>query len=91
MKTLLAVLIILTSFQTMAATAPCKIEAQTAAARLYSMENPGIGFFLRAKFKPVTDDKKIYHMVEIVEVDGFKTSQLTVTLNTNTCAVLSID
>lgn len=91
MKTLLTTLLVLSSFSAMAATAPCKIEAHSASARLFSDENPETGFFLRAKFKPVLEEKIVYHMVEILETEGGRTTHMTVSLNPKTCSVLSID
>lgn len=92
MKKTLALLVFALSFSAFAnAKLPCKIEAQTAAAELYQQENPGVGFTLRAKYKPVAQDNVIYHMVEILEHEGGKTAHLTVTVNAKTCAVLSID
>ena len=91
MKTLFATLILVSSLSTMAATVPCKVEAHTAAARLFSQENPEVGFFLRAKFKPVLEEKVVYHMVEFLENEGGRITQMTVSLNPKTCDVLSID
>ena len=91
MKTSIFALLTLSSFSLMAASAPCKIEAQSAAAILFSKENPDIGFFLRAKFKPVQEEKIVYHMVEILESEGGRSTQMTVSLNPKTCGLLSID
>ncbi len=91
MKTLLAALLIVSSFSAMAAGVPCKIEAHSAAAKVFSDENPNTGFFLRAKFKPVLEEKIVYHMVEILESEGGRATQMTVSLNPKTCAILSID
>lgn len=91
MKKLLLALTLLSSFSAMAQAAPCKIEAHSAAATQFSSENPDAGFFLHAKFKPVIEGKIVYHMVEILEYDGGRTTQMTVSLNSKTCGVLSID
>lgn len=91
MKALIAALLLVSSVSGFAAGVPCKIEAHSAAAKLYSEENPDTGFFLKAKFKPVLEEKIIYHMVEIVDMEGGRTTQLTVSLNPKTCSVLSID
>nr|BDT28114.1 hypothetical protein BHI3_15800 [Bacteriovorax sp. HI3] len=92
MKMAIAFLVLTLSFGAFAKDqAPCKIEAHSAAAELYQHENPGTGFSLRAKFKPVQQDKVVYHMVEIVDFEGGQKTNMTVSLNPKTCAVLSID
>lgn len=91
MKTLIAALILLSSISAMAASVPCKIEAHTAAANLFENENPEIAFLLRVKYKPVLEEKIVYHMVEITDMESGRSTQLTVSLNPKTCSVLSID
>ncbi len=91
MKTLIVMLIILSSFMAFASDVPCKREAHTAAATQFSSENPGAGFFLKAKFKPLLEEKIVYHMVEILESEGGRVTQMTVSLNPKTCGLLSID
>lgn len=67
------------------------ISMNSMAAELYQHENPGSAFSLRAKFKPVQEAKVIYHMVEIIDLEGGQKTNMTVFLNPKTCAVLSID
>lgn len=91
MKTLIAALILLSSISAMAASVPCKNEAHIAAYNLYQSENPEIAFLLRVKYKPVLEEKIVYHMVEITDMESGRSAQLTVSLNPKTCSVLSID
>ncbi len=91
MKTLIALMALTFSLSAFSAASPCKIEAHSAAAELYQHENPGSAFSLRAKFKPVQESKVIYHMVEIIDHEGGQKTNMTVSLNPKTCAVLSID
>jgi hypothetical protein len=91
MKTLIAALILFSSVTAMASKVPCKIEAHTAAANLYSTENPGTSFYLKTKYKPILENVIVYHTVEILETEGGRVSQMTVSLNPKTCGLLSID
>jgi len=91
MKTFIATIVLISSFTLMASTIPCKSEAHIAVAKQYSSENPGVSIFLKAKYKPVLEEKIVYHMVEILESEATRVSLFTVSLDPKTCSVLSID
>jgi len=92
MKYLLTLSILLASIQAFSAEENlCKREAHIAAYDTYAYENPNTGFTLRGKFKPLLDEKKISHIVEILEFDNNRVTHLTITLDNKSCKVLSID
>ncbi len=92
MKSILAITLLITSMQAFSAdNTPCKVEAETRASIVFSSENPEVGFSLRSKFRPLLEEKRVSHILEIREFDSNRVTYLTVTLNPTTCNVLSVD
>jgi hypothetical protein len=89
-KSFLFILFIISTLS-FASTSPCKIEAQTAAFTEFKTKNPDVSVFLREKFKPIANDKVIYHMVEISDLENGQKFNITVTMNLKDCSVQSID
>jgi hypothetical protein len=69
----------------------CKIEAQEAAYKTYLAQLPNSTIFTKVKFKPMTEGNKIIHIIQILDQDRGSNDFLTITLELNSCKILSID
>jgi hypothetical protein len=92
MKRFMTLLSLTISFASFAAEIPdCKAIAEEAAFEAYTAKYGESIIFTKSKYKPMTENNSIIHIIQIIDADRGSNDIVTVTLNKNTCKVVSID
>lgn len=88
--TFFALSIFSATFSAMAASVPCKLEAQKAIFERYSYEFPDSIISISSKYKPSLLGLEAVHVVHVTDLETGEITSMTAIMDSNTCKVKSV-